>query len=40
MLLGTGKVGCVGGHHDQGEEPPHDGHSPRGKSPESSRRLV
>ena len=22
----TSKIGSVGGHHDEGEEPPHDGY--------------
>ena len=29
--MGTSQVCGVGGHHDQGEEPPHNGHCPGGK---------
>ena len=32
MKAFTGEISSVGGHHDQREEPPHDGHSPSGKS--------
>ena len=28
-----GEVGGVGGDHDEGEEPPHAGHHPRGDCP-------
>ena len=28
LIDNTSKIGSVGGHHDEGEEPLHDGHCP------------